>query len=146
MIVCFRMAGMLLLFVSLPDMSAQTPPVPTNSDEVIARRLVDALKDPDPEVRQHLAQALAKLGPVAMGPLTSALKDERVERRAGAAYCLGLIGLPARSALPELLNALDDADNDVRRQAAFAISRIIPAWRNPNSSPGVVRVPGGSTR
>lgn len=98
-------------------------------DPAVVRRLVDALQDPDPEVRQHLAAALAKIGTPSIEPLIGALKDGAAERRAGAAYALALIGPPARASLPALLASLDDKEVEVRRQAAYAISRLIPAGR-----------------
>jgi HEAT repeat protein len=94
--------------------------------DALVRRLIDALKDPDPDVRQNLAAALAKVGPAAVEPLTAALDDSLAERRAGAAYALGQMGTAARSALPKLLDALDDKDLDVRRQASYAVSRLVP--------------------
>src|SRR5437762_11135512 len=54
--------------------------------------LLDALKDTDPDVRQHTAMALASLGHEAIGPLTKALEDPVKEKRAGAAYALGQMG------------------------------------------------------
>lgn len=95
-------------------------------DGVIVRRLIDGLKDPDLDVRHNLAAALARIGPSAVEPLTAALKDEVPERRAGAAYALGLIGAPARAALPTLLDLLSDDDVGVRRQASLAVARIVP--------------------
>jgi HEAT repeat protein len=104
--------------------------VPVDNPAAIARRLVDALKDPDPEVRQNLATALAKIGPPAIEYLIGALTDPLPERRAGSAYALGLIGPPAASrALPLLLNGLDDKDTEVRRQVSYAIGRLIPVGR-----------------
>ena len=104
-------------------------PIP---DDVLVRRLIDALKDSDPDVRQNLANTLAKIGPSAVEPLSAALKDSLPERRAGAAYSLGLIGSPAKSALPQLLDLLDDKEVDVRRQAAYAVSRIVPSGVKPS--------------
>lgn len=99
-------------------------PVPEGA---LIRRLIDGLKDPDPDVRQNLATALAKIGPAAVEPLTAALDDSLAERRAGASYALGQIGPPARPALAKLLDALGDKDLDVRRQASYAISRLVPS-------------------
>ncbi len=99
-------------------------PVPTNA---LVKRLIASLQDPDPDVRQNLAIALAKIGPAAVEPLTAALTDDLPERRDGAAYALGQIGGPAKSALPKLLDALDDKDLDVRRQASYAVSRLVPS-------------------
>ena len=57
--------------------------------------------------------------------LVDALKDAAPEKRSGAAYTLALIGPPARSAMPALLDALADKDTDVRRQVSYAIGRIL---------------------
>lgn len=98
-------------------------------DEVVIRRLIEALSDPDLDVRQNLAVALAKIGSAGVTQLNEALKDKNADRRAGAAYALGLIGPGARVALPNLLDLLKDDDVGVRRQAAYAIGRIVPAGR-----------------
>ncbi|QEL13906.1 HEAT repeat domain-containing protein [Limnoglobus roseus] len=96
------------------------------TDEALIRQLIDAMKDADPDVRGNLANALAKIGPASVEPLTTALKDAVAERRAAAAYTLALIGSPSRTALPTLLDLLKDNDVDVRRQASYAISKIVP--------------------
>jgi len=101
----------------------------SQTDAVVVRRLIDSLDDPDLDVRQNLAIALAKIGPVAVEPLAEALKDKNPERRAGAAYALGLIGPGARSALPALLDLLKDDDVGVRRRASYAVGRIVPGGR-----------------
>lgn len=104
------------------------------SDAAVAVRLVDALKDPDLEVRLALGQALTKVSGAALGPLTVALKDKIPARRAGAAYALGLIGDRAAESLPGLLDALGDPEVEVRRQAAMAVSRVLSA-RQPRPVP-----------
>lgn len=129
------------MFVTLLAAAALTLPVqpPANGptrrpgpiDDDVIRQLVDGLKDPDFEVRQNLAAALAKTGVRTLPPLREALKDRLAERRSGAAYALGLLGEAARPALPELLEALNDPETDVRRQASFAVGRVIPAGRAP---------------
>jgi HEAT repeat protein len=113
---------------------------PVVSDPVLVRRLIEAMKDTDPDVRVNLAVALAKIGPAAVEPLVAALKDSLPERRAGAAQALGQIGAGAKAALPSLLDALDDTDRDVRRQASFAVSRIVP---NGNVKPPARTPPTG---
>jgi hypothetical protein len=134
-----------LLSVLLPisGVAADSPGKPS-PNEVVIRRLVEALNDSDLDVRQNLGVALAKIGPASVEPLTAALKDKSADRRAGAAYALGLIGSEAKTALPELLELLKDDDVGVRRQASFAIGRIVPA----GLKPGVIEVPasggGGS--
>lgn len=104
-------------------------------EDALVRRLVDALKDPDPDVRQNLAVALAKIGSAAVEPLMAALEDSLAERRAGAAYALGHMGNAAKPALAKLLDALDDKDLDVRRQASYAISRLVPGGAKPPAKP-----------
>ena len=105
------------------------PPADRRLEDDAVRRLVEALKDSDFEVRQNLAAALAKTGPRAVPLLREALKDKLVERRSGAAYALGLLGDAGRPALPELLDALNDPDTDVRRQVSYALARVVPAGR-----------------
>jgi len=103
------------------------PSQPPSED--VVKRLVTALSDSDPDVRQHLASALAKIGSGSIAPLTAALKDSNADRRAGAAYALGLIGEASKAAMPNLLDLLDDANLDVRRQASYAVSRIVRSER-----------------
>lgn len=109
----------------------QSPTLSTSPDAegALVRRLIVALKDPDPEVRQNLAAALAKIGPASVEPLIGALKDPAAERRAGAAYTLALLGPAARSALPALLDILGDPQVEVRRNVSYAISRLVTPGR-----------------
>ena len=136
------------MFAALLVAAALSQPAPPAEarrpalDDDTVRRLIDALKDPDFEVRQNLAAALAKTGPRVVPLLREALKDKLVERRSGAAYALGLLGDAARPALPELLDALSDPDPDVRRQASYAVVRVVPAGRAapaPTATDGVLR-------
>jgi hypothetical protein len=89
--------------------------------------LISALSDDDGDVRKSVAAALAHIGESAVSPLLDILKDKEKgkELRANAAYVLGKIGGPARSALPALTKALKDPDRDLRRRAAFALAHII---------------------
>ncbi len=105
-------------------------PTTVAPDDAIIKRLVTALGDGDPDVRQNIALALAKIGSDSITPLSAALTDPNAERRAGAAYALGLIGESANAAIPSLLNLLDDVSVDVRRQASYAVSRIVPSGRS----------------
>ena len=122
------LAGLFWLAVPL----SAAPPAPTEG-ELIARLIV-GLKDSDADVRANLAQALAKIGPTAVESLTDALADALPERRAGAATALGLLGTSAKSALPKLLELLDDQETEVRRQASQAITRMLPSTR-PTAKP-----------
>ena len=121
-----------LSWLALPISAA--PPAPSES-ELIAR-LIAGFKDPDPDVRANLAQALAKIGPTAVEQLMGALDDPLPERRAGAAYALGLLGTSAKSALPKLLDLLEDKETDVRRQASQAIVRVLPSAKPPAKPTG----------
>jgi HEAT repeat protein len=91
--------------------------------------VIKALDDEDPEIRQNLAIALAKLSPESIDPLCRALRDPSPRRRAGAALALGLIGTAAGSALTSLVESLPDSDREVRRQVSFAISQIVSDQR-----------------
>lgn len=122
-----RIALHVLVLVFAPQVEVPPPAAPAEADTV--RRLVAALGDADPEVRQNLAIALAKIGPAAVEPLVAALKDPLPERRAGAAAALGQIGAPARPALPALLDLLADKELDVRRHVSHAIAQLIPSSR-----------------
>ena len=123
-----------LAFISFAWVFPAMAAPPTASDRELIHRLVAALKDPDADVRANLSQALAKIGPTAVEPLTEALADPLPERRAGAAYALGLVGPVAKSALPQLLTLLDDKDTDVRRHASLAIVRVLPSAK-PTAKP-----------
>jgi HEAT repeat protein len=121
--------------VGVWTLAASVPAAEPVANDVLVKRLIAALQDPDPDVRQNLASALAKIGPAAVEALTAALADDLPERRAGAAYALGHIGSPARSALPKLLDALDDKELDVRRQASYAVSRLVPSTTAKQATP-----------
>ena len=58
--------------------------------------------------------------------LIEALKDKENDIRLSAAIKLGVIGEPARDALPALEAALTDRDARVRQAAGKALSRIDP--------------------
>ncbi|CAN5324554.1 hypothetical protein BH11PLA2_BH11PLA2_01000 [soil metagenome] len=117
---------MLLPLLSLALFASPVPESPS-LDPTVIQKLVDGLKDPDPDVRQNLASALAKIGTSSIEPLIVALKDSNSDRRAGAAYTLGLQGEAARAALPTLLELIGDDSLDVRRQASYALSRVVPS-------------------
>jgi hypothetical protein len=104
------------------------PAAPTQYKELVPA-LTEALGDSDAQVRQSAAAALVKIGHEAVAPLIDILGDTKkeVDLRANAAYVLGQIGAPARDALPALGKALKDHEADVRRRAAFAVARILPA-------------------
>ena len=133
-------ASLLGVLVALPVCAGDPPPLSPEpkdrtADEAMkpaAQRfkdlipgLIEALKDADPDVRQHASLALAAVGTDALKPLAEALKDVNKERRAAAAYAIGQMGFAGRDALSDLLTALKDDDANVRRASAQAISRIV---------------------
>lgn len=126
--------AIILILISTPTVTGAEPaPAGRGTapvDDAVVRRLIDSLNDPDLDVRQNLAIALARIGPASVEPLIEALRDKNSDRRAGAAHALGLIGVGARTALPGLLDLLKDDDVGVRRQASYAIGRIVPPGRS----------------
>lgn len=118
---------------------AVTPATWAEDPKDISARLIKALNDPDQEVRQNLANALARIGEPAVGPLVEALKDTDPNRRAGAAYSLALIGTRADSALPDLMDALSDPVVEVRRQVSYAISQMVTSNSRLTKSPDDLR-------
>lgn len=122
-----------VLRAELPALPKSPPteaaPVPLVSAERqrIVTGLVEALGDPDLEVRQNVGFALAAFGRDAVPALRTALRDPSPLRRSGAAYALGILGRAGGEALPDVVAALKDEDRDVRRQAALAASRLATA-------------------
>lgn len=86
--------------------------------------LMGLLKDTDPQVRTHAAQALAQLGKDAVGDVTQGLYSEDRMVRMGSALALGMMGEKAGTALTALKGSLKDSDVRVRGHAAQAIYRI----------------------
>lgn len=77
-------------------------------------------------VRQTATDSLARIGPAAIPALIDALKDPNAEVRDRAAQALARMGPPARQAVPQLIAALQDPDWKVRRSAARALGQIGP--------------------
>ncbi len=86
--------------------------------------LIQALQDKNEEVRKAAAEALGKIGDAQAVPTlirTLKLKNKSWGVRKAAAEALGKIGAPA---VPFLIRALQDEDEDVRRAAAQALGAI----------------------
>jgi HEAT repeat protein len=90
--------------------------------------LAAALQHADMDVRGLAGYALvrieAKKEPGLILALSQALRGKETRVRAKAAYALGEIGVPARTALPELRAALQDREATVRVKAAEAIWKL----------------------
>jgi HEAT repeat protein len=106
-----------------------------NTDTPVVETLIDALKDPDVEIRLYAGTALAQLGPTSVDPLRKALDTGDKNSRSGACYALGQMGAAALPAKQQLLKALKDSERDVRRQAAYALSRLLSAETETPLSP-----------
>lgn len=87
--------------------------------------LCERLADPDRFVRGRAVSALARLGRQCLPFMLDALANPDPRIRQGAAEVLGLLGDTA--AVEELLRALQDPTESVRRAAAVALLRINPA-------------------
>lgn len=72
--------------------------------------LVEALKSPDPNMRQQAADTLARIGPAASSAvpaLTALLDDPDPRVKKSAVRALGQIGPAAATAVPSLMRALE---------------------------------------
>ena len=90
-------------------------------------RIALDLKNPEPEVREKAAFALATLGPEAQPAtraLMAALTDANPAVRVAAAQALGRIGTGASAAFAPLTAALTDPDPAVRNAAQAALLSI----------------------
>jgi hypothetical protein len=75
--------------------------------------LVEALHDPNPDLRDQAALALARIGPdaeAAVPDLIAALNDDNEVVRKDAVRALGQIGPQAARAVPELIEVLRRAE------------------------------------
>lgn len=98
--------------------------------------LIEALSDKDPKVQRDVLWALASVDPDwrqselarrAIPGFAAVLKDGDRWARRMAALRLGEI--KDASAVEPLIRALRDKDASVRREAAWALARIDPEWR-----------------
>lgn len=91
--------------------------------------LISALEDDAPPVRESVAAALGKMGPVARGAmdaLAGRLSDDDADVRFMAAVALGRMG-PGEEAsriVPRLAAALEDPSHRVRRRAAQTLGAL----------------------
>ncbi len=106
-------------------------------NEGLSRRLVDALADDDPKVRERAMNRLGDLGrasAAAIPTLVTWLDDDAAESRATAAGALGKFGAAATAALERLTTlAGEDPDEGTRLAAIHALAAI------DGSAPAVLR-------
>lgn len=91
--------------------------------------LVKLLTDDIAYVRNHTAHALTRIAPqseVVITALLDGLNNDNPDVRAVAAETLGEIGgAAAKASVPALKRAVEDKDKKVRRQASFALQKIL---------------------
>ena len=90
---------------------------------------IDALRDPNPEVRQAAETCLAHMGPQAadaVPALTALLQDEKAEVRAKAAFALYKIRVQSGSAVRPLCDGLKDSHPAVRLYCSMCLSGVGP--------------------
>jgi hypothetical protein len=113
-----------------PTRSEVTPRERTN-EKIDTKACVDADVERyvsdlgTPKLTNDEFEALVRCGASAVPALSHALKNDRAEVRASAAYALGQIGQESYVAVPNLVRVLrDDSSNDVRAIAAYTLGRI----------------------
>jgi HEAT repeat protein len=84
--------------------------------------LIRSLADDYTKVRRRAVGGLVRIGEPAVDPLIEATASDQVRIRRYAVFCLGGIGAPRGK--PAVLQALDDAEAVVRRQAIRALVRL----------------------
>ena len=93
--------------------------------DVAVQPLVDALSDPSDFVRFSASIAVGEFGKEAVGPLIKVMREGKtaLKFRRHASSALIRVG---KSAVPALGEALGDADEEVRFEAALALGEIGP--------------------
>ncbi len=94
---------------------------------VASRRVLRLPVTEEWTVKATAADALARIGEGAVGPLVDALANRDEQVRAQAARALARMGPTAEPAVDELIIALRDSNEEVRRNAARALGQIGPA-------------------
>lgn len=92
--------------------------------------LIDELDDPEDSLREHAAEAIGDIGPVAaelgVPALRKVLTDRYVKVRRDAVRSLGYIGVDARPAADDILPLLKDPEAIVREAAEKALKIVAP--------------------
>ncbi len=103
----------------------------TLDPETVIPALIKALRGGDETLRPTAAEALGAYGMVAVNPLGNLLADTgvRPESRALAARAIAANGGGGRSAVHQLIPALDDYHAEVRWSVAVALAKVYPVVR-----------------
>jgi HEAT repeat protein len=86
--------------------------------------LIQLIDHPDSKLRYHAYWGLARAGEPAVAALIEQFRHQDDDGRSRIAGVLGQIGLPARSAIPELSAALLYPHTSAAGQAAYALGRM----------------------
>jgi tetratricopeptide (TPR) repeat protein len=103
------------------------------SESDAASRLLQRLKAEPPLESEWIPQALSRLGKQAVPDLVAAFKQDELWVRYGAASALALMKENAASAIPALMEVLDDESTIVRFAAGKALFHI-----GPESIPAII--------
>jgi len=95
------------------------------SDPQAVDLLIQALSDGYTKVRQNAVKALVRIGDPAVDALVQATASDVVLIRRNAVRCLGVIG--AERGKAAILEALNDGEEPVRRQALRALKGVVTA-------------------
>lgn len=104
--------------------------LPDSQTQIAYDVLIEAQRNPHPQVRELAVVAIAELPVPAqkrVAALVTALSDPAGRVRRRAARALGDFGMHAASAIPELVIGLRDPDPSVRRDCAGTLGRFGPA-------------------
>lgn len=92
-----------------------------------SEEMIQALSDPDPNVRRKAAANLGRLAqasPKTVQALLSALDDHEADVRRSVVESLGLFAQSSPKIMRALISVLSDPDSDVRSRAATSLRRI----------------------
>lgn len=84
--------------------------------------LIECLQDSSSKVRDHAALLISRLD--SLEPLRFRLSAGSASERQSCAWALGNMGLKAKAAVPDLIDALRDSHDAVRKAAAWALEAI----------------------
>jgi|GEM_PF-2891218 len=101
----------------------------TAAKEAIAPLIDHMRRHKDQELANQAAQALAQIGPPAVGELIKALEDPSAAVQIRALSALGVLGPEARQGIVPISRFLENKDAKIRRLAAWVLGEIGPPAR-----------------
>ncbi len=113
--------------VATPEPEAGSDAAMTDASGMPVFGTGDRLLPRELSAEQTTVDALSRIGAPSVPALVAVLRDPDPELRQNAARALARIGPDASEAVPELIAALDDKDIGVRKYATRALGEIGPA-------------------